>query len=256
MEKLQISAVIIAKNAQDSIQDCLESLINFDEIILLDNESSDNTPQIALEFGKKHGNLKLFSHEFIGFGALKNLAVSYAKHDWIFSIDSDEVLELGALESIQKLAQDSALNSDCMYSFSRKNLYNGEWIKACGWNPDFVKRLFNKNKTRFNDNIVHESLIGADKNIILKGYIAHKAAKNMGEILNKMNLYTNLSAKNLHECGKKTSVLSAILKGIFVFLKDYFFRRGIFYGYKGFVIAFCNGLGSFFKHLKLYELNK
>ena len=166
-EKIKISAVLIVKNAEATLQECLDSLQNFDEIILLDNGSSDNTQKIAQDFNTLHKNLKIYTSEFIGFGALKNLAVSYASNDWIFSIDSDEVLESQTLDEIANLD----LNPQNIYALPRKNLYKGEWIKACGWYPDFVLRLFNKTQTKFNSNFVHESLEAKNLNIIkLKKY--------------------------------------------------------------------------------------
>ena len=166
---LPISATILVKNAQDTLRECLDSLREFDEIILLDNGSSDETLTIARKFNATYGNLVIHTSGFIGFGALKNLAVSYARNDWIFSIDSDEVLESATLARLKELfgvpkgadskdrdsktSESSALDSqtpqtpqtpppNTLFALPRKNLYKGEWIKACGWYPDFVTRIF------------------------------------------------------------------------------------------------------------------
>lgn len=93
MDFSKISAVILVKNAQATLQECLRSIQCFDEIILLDNQSNDDTLKIALSFKESFPNLHIHTSEFIGFGALKNLAISYAKNDWILLIDADEVLE-------------------------------------------------------------------------------------------------------------------------------------------------------------------
>lgn len=245
----KISVCIIVKNAQATIKECLESLREFDEIILLDNGSTDSTIQIAREFNATYGCLRLESSEFIGFGALKNLCISYAKNEWILSIDSDEVLESSALEQIKTLD----LKPQNIYALSRKNLYNGKWIKACGWSPDFVWRIFNKNFTQFNENIVHESVIippNAQK-IHLQGYIKHYACNGIAQLLDKLQRYTTLYTEQ--HTTKRTSMTRAITHFIWGFVKNYLFRKGILYGYKGFVISLCNALGSFFKHAKLYE---
>lgn len=248
-----ISACILVKNAQTTIKECLESLREFDEIILLDSGSTDSTLQIANEFNATYKNLRVEYSEFIGFGALKNLAISYARNDWILSLDSDEVLEKSALTQIRALN----LEPNCIYALSRKNLYNGEWIKACGWSPDFVWRLFNKNFTRFNDNIVHESVIipKEAQKIQLQGHIKHYAYDNIAHLLEKMQRYSSLYAEqNASNATKKATMSKAILHGIWTFVRNYFFKKGIFYGYKGFVISVCNGLGTFFKYAKLYEI--
>ena len=155
MNLSKISVCILVKNAQATIGQCLAALSEFGEIILLDNASTDETLKIAREFGENYKNLRVESSEFIGFGPLKNLAISYAKNEWILSIDSDEVLERAALAEIKSLQ----LRPESVVALPRKNLYRGEWIRACGWHPDFVWRLFNKKFTRFNENFVHESVI-------------------------------------------------------------------------------------------------
>lgn len=246
----KISVCILVKNAQDTIKECLESLQGFDEIILLDNQSSDDTLKIANEFKNKFGNLRIYSSEFIGFGPLKNLAISYASNDWIFSIDSDEVLELSALKELENLE----LNPNNIYAMPRKNLYKGEWIKACGWHPDFVLRLFNKTKTKFNSNFVHESLEVSNLNVVkLKNGLRHYAYDNISVLIDKMQKYSTLWARQ-NRC-KSSTIASAVLHGGWKFIRDYFFKSGFMYGYKGFVISFCNALGAFFKYAKLYELN-
>ncbi|OCR16556.1 glycosyl transferase family 2 [Helicobacter pullorum] len=269
-----ISATILVKNAQDTIGECLESLREFDEIILLDNGSSDDTLKIAREFDALYGNLRIYSSEFIGFGALKNLAISYAKNDWIFSIDSDEVLESRTLELLKNLfgsesgsndsessdtSKQSTLHTgklpapNTIYALPRKNLYNGEWIKACGWYPDFVTRVFCKNYTRFNDNIVHESIVIPKDAKVLKldSGLKHYAFNGISHLLEKMQRYSTLWAQQ--NANKASSPLKAIIHGSWTFFRNYIFKKGFLYGYKGFVISVCNGLGAFFKYMKLYE---
>lgn len=246
----KISVCMIVKNAESTLEECLESLVSFDEIILVDNQSTDGTLQIAQEFNETYRNLKVFQSEFIGFGALKNFALSKASNDWILSIDADEVLDKSALKELESLQWSENL----ILAMPRKNLYRGEWIKACGWYPDYVNRIFNKTHTQFNANIVHESLeIQTDTKILqLKNGLLHYAYNDMETLIAKMQHYSTLWAKqNLH---KKSSVFKPILHGSFKFIRDYFFKKGFLYGYKGFIISICNGLGAFFKYAKLYEL--
>lgn len=249
MNLKEISAVLIVKNATKTLKECLNSLKEFGEIVLLDNQSDDDTLQIAKDFAKDFPNIRIEQSEFIGFGALKNKAISYATKEWIFSIDADEVLEYEALKELERLD----LKTHHIVAIARKNLYRGEWIKACGWHPDFVLRLFHKNFTKFNNNLVHESLIlppNAEK-IYLKNALRHYAYNGIYDLLEKCQRYSQLYAEqNLH---KKSSMPKAIIHGIWKFHRDYFFKKGIFYGYKGFIISLCNGLGAFFKYAKLYE---
>lgn len=246
---LEISVSILVKNAERTLRECLESLREFDEVILLDNQSTDQTQAIAREFQ----NVRVFESEFIGFGPLKNLAMSYARNDWILSLDSDEVLEKEALEEIKKLP----LHRGHYYSLLRKNYYKQEWIKGCGWHSDWVKRIFCKDEIMFKNDWVHEGLEipkGFKEQQIKAGGIKHYTHQSIEQIVEKMNRYTTLSAKEKYKQGKRGSAWGAFFRFVFVFIKDYFFRFGWRYGYKGLIIAWCNAGGAMLRHLKLYEL--
>ena len=244
----KISVTILAKNAQATLRQCLEKLQDFDEVILLDNQSTDSTLQIAKEFA----NVKIYQSEFIGFGALKNLALSYAKNEWILSLDSDEVLEKGLLEEIKTMQ----FQKGHYYSFLRKNLYRGEWIKGCGWHPDWVKRIFNKTEICFDDALVHEGLKipkGSAEVRLKRGGIWHYTTNDIQTICNKMNCYTTMMAEEAYIKGKRGSFWGGVGRFVFVFVKDYFFRFGWRFGYRGFIVAWFNANGSMLKYLKLYE---
>ena len=247
----KISAVILVKNAEKTIAECLESLCAFGEVVLLDNGSTDATLDIAA----KYPNVKIF-HEpnFCGFGKMKNIALSKATNDWILSIDSDEVLMPEIVSQINAMQ----LNDNTVVALSRLNYYGDRCMKCCGWYPDYVWRIFNRKYTRFNENIVHEGVETKPdtQKVYIKDAIKHYAADSMESIIQKMNRYTTLSAQEKHKKGKKASVIGAIFRFIHTFNMNYFFRRGIFYGYKGFVVSLLNASGSFYRHMKLYELNK
>ena len=246
-----ISAVILVKNAEKTIAECLESLCAFGEVVLLDNGSTDATVEIASKFP----NVKIFSEPvFYGFGKMKNIAVDHATNDWIFSIDSDEVLMPEIVSQINAMQ----LNDNTVVALSRLNYYGDRCMKCCGWYPDYVWRIFNRKYTRFNENIVHEGVETKPdtQKVYIKDAIKHYAADSMESIIQKMNRYTTLSAQEKHKKGKKASVIGAIFRFIHTFNMNYFFRRGIFYGYKGFVVSLLNASGSFYRHMKLYELNK
>jgi len=248
MEIQKISVCILTKNSEKYLVSCLESLRDFSEIIILDNGSEDNTIAIAESFH----NTKIIKHDFIGFGPLKNLAAEKAKNDWILSIDSDEILSYDLLKSIKHLNADER----AVYSFPRENHYNGKLIKCCGWYPDLVLRLYNKKITEFNQNLVHESIITKDLDIKrLKGSIAHYTFDSVEELVDKMQRYSTLYAQD-NKNKKSSSPWKAFSHASFAFIRNYFLKKGIFYGYEGFLISVCNSLGVFFKYIKLYEENK
>ncbi|MDX1809433.1 MAG: glycosyltransferase family 2 protein [Sulfurospirillaceae bacterium] len=245
----KITVTILAKNSQKYIQECLSALVRFDEIILLDNGSEDATIEIAKEFK----NVKVYESKFIGFGPLKNLALSYATNDWILSVDSDEILNDALVDEILNLH----LSNNKIYSILRDNYYNKKLIKCCGWEDDFVLRLFNKNITKFNDKQVHESImINPQVEIVkLKNSFKHYSFDSAQELIEKMQKYSTLYAKE-HKNQKSSSPAKAFFRAFFMFFKNYIFQKGFLYGYAGLLISTSNANGVFYKYIKLYEENK
>jgi len=241
----QISVTILTKNSQKYLKQCLDSLNSFDEIIILDNGSTDNTLKIASSFS----NVKIIKHPFVGFGALKNLALKEAKHNWILSIDSDEIATPELIESIKSI---DPCNIDTVYSISRENHYRNKHIKCCGWHPDIVIRLFNRKHTKFNDAMVHESLIihSHTKNRVLNGKIKHYPFDNIESLIDKMQKYSTLYAE---QNKKPSSPVKAFTRALFAFFKNYILQRGFLYGYEGLLISVSNANGVFYKYMKLYE---
>ena len=146
-----ISIVIIASNSQKHIRKCLDSVKEF-EVILYLNNSTDDTKKIA----SKYKNVKIIDGYFDGYGKTKNRAISYASNDWVFVLDSDEVMSEELKEEIMSLHFD---NTNICYEVNRKNLFLEEEVKFSGWNPDWIIRLFNKKITKFSDVEVHESIL-------------------------------------------------------------------------------------------------
>ena len=244
-----ISVTIIVKNGEKYLAKCLSALQTFDEIILLDNGSRDRTLEIAARFQ----NTKIIKHDFTGFGPLKNLAADHAGNSWILSIDCDEILSPELLGEIKSLS----LDEQCVYRFSRRSYYNQKWIRGCGWYPDKILRLYNKESSAFNANQVQESVVVKPDMRIedLRGFIRHYPYHNIEELLDKAQFYASLYARQ-YRGNKKSSPLKAVVRGTAAFLKGYVLRKGWRDGYEGFVISFSQGFAAFLKYLKLYELNR
>lgn len=242
-----ISITIIVKNGERHIEKVLEALARFDEVIVLDTGSTDNTMSIA----KRFSNVALHTSPFLGFGPSHNLATSLAKHDWILSLDADEIVSKEFVDEVFGLA----LDPNDVYTISRHNYYNGKFIKGCGWYPDCPVRLYNRTKTAFSDALVHESVQtdGLAKRA-LKSPIYHYPYNSISDFLAKMQSYSTLFAEQ--NKGKKTSSLTkAISHGFFAFFKSYILKRGIFLGREGYIISLYNGHTAYYKYLKLYFSN-
>ena len=238
-----ISVVIIAQNAQETIKECLESLKDFSEVILYLNNSTDSTKDIA----KKFDNVKIIDGDFLGFGPTKNKAASFAKNSWIFSLDSDEIVNNSLISELKSL---SLKNENEVFIIKRDNYFLNKKIKYSGWGKDYLVRIYNKNRYQFNDNIVHEkiALTKESKKTILKNSFKHLAVIDISQFLSKINSYSKLAASEKKTC----SFITVLAKPMFAFIKTYFIQLGILDGYQGFVIAISDANGRFYRYLQRY----
>lgn len=225
----------------------LKPFQHFGEVLVYDTGSTDRTLEIASKFS----NVTIVQGVLNGFGPTHNLASSLAAHDWIFVIDSDEVATEECVREIEQLS----LNPDCVYSFPTHNYYNGKWIKHCGWYPDRHLRLYDRTRTRFNDLMVHESVITTGmQEVDLAGPVNHYSFQNVSDFLRKMQTYSSLFAEQ-HQGKRKSSPTIALGHGVAAFLKSYLLKKGFLDGYEGFLISAYNSHTTFYKYLKLYEAN-
>ncbi|RZV14699.1 glycosyltransferase family 2 protein [Aliarcobacter butzleri] len=244
---MNISAVVLAKNNQKTIEKTLNALVEFDDVVVYDNGSTDDTIEIV----KKFSNVNLIKGEFKGFGWTKNQAASFAKNDWILVVDSDEVIDKELLKELKE----KILDNNCVYKLNFKAFYKDIQIKHCGWNNQKIKRLYNKSVTSYNSNDVHEDIITDNLKIeILRGNVEHYSYQTISEFVIKADRYSSLFAQN--NVGKKSSSpAKAFFNGLYSFIKTYFFKQGFRDGYVGLIIAFSHMVTNFYKYIKLYELN-
>ncbi|EJF11162.1 glycosyl transferase family protein [Pontibacter sp. BAB1700] len=244
-----ISVTILTKNSQQHLSNCLHSLQRFSEVIVLDNGSTDETLAIAARFP----NVRIVEHAFLGFGPMKNLAAQHAAHSWVLSIDSDEVLSPQLTEEILQL---DLRDTHQVYSFLRHNFYGTKHIKACGWDNDYVLRLYHKGTTRFADLPVHEYIITDGLQVqALRGTMDHYSFNSISQLIAKMDQYTTLFAKE-KRFRKRSSPAISYFKWAFSLFRNYVLQRGFLYGYEGMAISFSNANGTFYKYMKLHEENQ
>ncbi len=242
-----ISVTILVKNGERYLKEVLSALDRFDEVIVVDTGSQDKTIEIAKSFKNVH----LHERPLTGFGPTHNIASSLAKHDWILSIDADEVASQALVDEILSLS----LDENTVYRVPRKNFFRNKWINGCGWDNDMPLRMYNRTKSRFTDALVHESIETKGMSIsTLKSYLSHYPYEKIGDFLAKMQSYSTLFAEQ-NRGKKQSSLFKAINHGLFAFFKSYLLKRGILLGQEGFIISLYNGHSAYYKYLKLQEYN-
>lgn len=245
---LPFSVTILTKNSTKFLIPVIQALKSFDEVVIFDTGSTDDTLLIASQFP----NVKIFKGQLNGFGPTHNAASACAKNDWILSIDSDEVVSQELVDELCHLT----LDTRAVYSVSRKNFYKGKWIRWCGWHPDRQIRLYHRHTTSFDDALVHETIIATGlKKIPLTNAIYHYSYTEAADFLAKMQSYSSLFARQ-NKGKKSSSPLKAFLHGLFAFFKSYILKRGFLGGSQGFEISFYNASTAYYKYIKLHEANQ
>ncbi len=246
MNKLPISVAIITRDEEDRITPCLKSVSFAQEIVIVDSGSKDSTLEIAARFG-----CRIFIHEWLGYARQKAMAIELCKHNWVLSLDADEEIPEETKDAIAHII--TAPQADA-YTFPRKNIWRGKWIKHGGWWPDRVLRLFYKAKAKVLDLDVHESIAVDGRIAHLQCPIIHRGITNLEQVIGKINVYSTLGSKRIH-MGSTVSAITGFLHGLWAFFHTYIFRAGFLDGYEGFVLSYSHGVNTCYKYLKAGQRN-
>ena len=246
---MNISATVITLNEEDNIRDCILSLQKIcNEIIVVDSLSKDNTVQIAEELGAK-----VYKQKYLGDGPQKDFGVQYAKNDWIISLDADERLDEDAILLIKTLNLESTEYDG--FSLKRKNFVDTHWIKAAGFYPDSVVRLYNKNKARYFSKKAHSS-VDVKKEKHLNAHIIHFTYNNYAHWMERINQLSTRDAWAMYDKGIKPTKFTPALHAISAVVRKLIFKGGIFQGLDGITVTVTTAFHAYMKYLKLIELYK
>lgn len=246
----RISVYIIAYNEADKIEAALRSVAWADELVVADSFSTDGTPEIARKYTER-----VLQLPFEGFGKLRNDVLAQLDGDWIFSLDADERCTEAAAEEIRRIvAQPDAADA---YRVPRRNFLLGRWIRHSGWFPDYRQpQLFRRGKLHYTADVVHESYVLDGTLGTLTEPIAQVPFKDLAQILHKMQRYSTLGVERLAQRNTTPSMGKALVHGLAAFLRHYVVRLGFLDGWAGFVIAFSNLEGTFYRFAKYTERMK
>lgn len=243
-----LSVILITKNEEANLKDCLESVSFANEIIIVDSQSTDQTISIAQSFGAK---VEITS-DWPGFGPQKNRALNLATQDWVLSIDADERVTPELKNEILEVIQSNS-GQDC-YAIPRSSWYCGRFMKHSGWYPDYVDRLFKRGTAKFSDHLVHERLLPNGDAGQLKNHFLHYSYRNFEQVLKKVDVYSTAAALQAFQKGQTGCLPKALLHGFWAFFRTYVLRKGFLDGQYGLALAISNGATSYYKYVKLWQL--
>jgi glycosyltransferase involved in cell wall biosynthesis len=240
----RLSAIIITLDEAGNIAACLDTLSFCDERIVVDGGSADATVQVAQGKGAR-----VVSHPFEGFGAQKGFALSLATGEWVLSIDADERVSPALAEEIRNVIADGG--ADC-YELPRRSAFCGRLMDHSGWSPDYVLRLFRRDKAYFSGDLVHERVVCAGKLLRLNEPLMHDPVRRLEDALSRMDRYSTAGAEQLLAAGKNVSFMSGISHGLWTFFRTYVLRAGFLDGREGFLLAVANAEGTFYRYMKAW----
>jgi glycosyltransferase involved in cell wall biosynthesis len=272
-----LSVVIITYNEEANIGRTLASVQPLvedgkGEIIVVDTGSTDRTVEIAKAYGAK-----VFIEEWKGYAAQKNSAIDKANGDWILSLDADEEVdselreELGrsgdnlpiaAGEWCHTMRQSGNLEylkgAPNAFLIRRKNYFLGRWMKRGGFWPDPKLRLLRRGAGRFEDRAVHEDVrVNGSTKLIPRGALIHHSYPTLSDFIDHMNRYSALGAEMVGAKGKvRFSFINIVLRPLFTFIYNYFFRLGFLDGREGLLLHLYHAVYVSWKYAKAWELSR
>jgi len=227
---MNISALILTKNEEEMIGDCLKQLDFVDEIIVLDQNSTDRTEEIAKKYTER-----ILKTKNSDFAKNRDLLASEARGEWLLYVDSDERISADLREEILKAVEKNKISA---YFIPRKNYILGKWLKHGGFWPDYVPKLFKKEKLRGWTGKVHESPIFSGDSSKLVNPIEHLSARSLNKMLEKTIKWAKIEAELARKSNHpKVNIARVIKSFINEFISRYVLKLGLLDGVQGLIQA-------------------
>jgi len=247
MEKVPVSVVVITKNEEENIESCLKSASFADEIVVLDDSSTDKTVAKARAFTDK-----VFTKKMDIEGAHRNYAYSLAKNDWVLSLDADERISAELAQELEALMKRPM--NDKAYTIPIKTYIGDRWIRYSGWYPAPKVRLFDKRCFTYEEVEVHPRVFIQGSCGHLKGDIIHYSYKDFHDFFVSLNNQTTLEARKWFKERRKIGFWKMYRKFVDRFLKAYIRKQGFRDGFLGLMISYAAGLYQVMSYAKYTEM--
>jgi len=245
----KFSVVILTRNEEKNILDCLESIKGTDEIIVIDDNSKDRTEEVIKTFDKQ---IKIYKRALSGdFSAQRNFGLLKAKNEWVLFLDADERVPRELFHKINSALTDNKFDG---FLIERRDIMWGRELKFGEAGNIKLLRFAKKNKGKW-EGKVHEKwdIKGAVGE--LDNPLMHYPHQTISEFLSEVSLYSTIRANELKQAGIKVSAIDIILYPKLKFLLNYFVKLGFMDGLPGLTVALMMSLHSFLVRSKLWLLN-
>ena len=245
-KRYPLSVCMIVKNEERRLEDALKSVSWASEIIILDDESTDKTVEIAKRYTDK-----IFHRKMDIEGRQRNFSYSKASEEWMLSLDADERVTPELARSLQEMV--SKPTSHNGFNIPIKTFIGDRWVKGAGYYPARKLRVFRKGKFTYEEERVHPRAQLQGTCGSLDGDVLHYSCQNFTQFIAKFNRETDLEAEKWIRDKRKVSFLNSFRKTIDRFLKFYFFKGGMQDGFMGFFMSTIHSLYQLHSYAKYWE---
>ncbi len=246
-EKIPISVVVLTKNEQSCISECLDSVKWADEIVIVDDLSTDKTVEICREYTSR-----IFIRNMDIEGKHRNWAYAQAKNNWVLSLDADERVSEELKQEIKGALKNNT--EFAAFSIPLRNFIGEHWVRYGGWYPAGKVRLFRKDKFKYEEAKVHPRVFIDGKCAHLTKDIIHKGYPDLAHFFDSLNRQTTWEAEKWFAQNKPMRLGRFLWRTFDRFIRTYIAKKGYRDGFIGFVVAFYAGLYQFMSYLKYKEL--
>lgn len=246
-----VACVVITKNEEANIQDCLTSVQWANDRVVVDAESQDRTADLARECGAR-----VFVRSWPGFGLQKNFGIAQTSTDWILILDADERVTEELHREILTHLERWKPGAPLAYRIPRRNFFYGGWVRWGGVYPDYQIRLFRRGTGQYNDVAVHENLVVDGEIGTLVGHFDHFTERRIQDHFKKFGFYTTLAAQ---EKAKKVQVvrwIDLIFRPLVIGAKTYVLKQGFRDGIRGLIVCGFATMYTFVKYAKLWDTTR
>ena len=258
VSKIPVSVVIIVKNEEKRIGACLESVKWADDIVIVDDMSTDRTVEIA-----RSCTDRIFQRKMDIEGIHRNYAYSQAKNKWVLSLDADELVSPELKEEIARVVvgdtgsecSDSEGTEHVVFAIPLRNYIGGYWVRWGGWYPAYKDRLFRKERFKYEEVGVHPRVIYEGKCGRLKGDIIHYSYADFTELVDSLNGQTSKEAEKWLATRRRMALGVALWRTFDRFYRSYIANKGYRDGVVGLMVAVNGGFYQILSYAKYWELN-
>ena len=246
-----VACVVITKNEEANIQDCLRSAQWANELIVVDAESCDKTVELARASGAK-----VSVRPWPGFGLQKNFGMAQASSEWILILDADERVTEKLRDEVKACLEGWRPGSPVAYRIPRRNFFYGAWVRRGGVYPDYQVRLFRQGIAQYNDVAVHENLIVDGEIGTLVKHLDHYTERRIQDHFKKFGLYTTLAAQEKAKRVRTVRWIDLVVRPLVVWAKTYVLKQGFRDGVRGLIVCVFASMYTFVKYAKLWDLTR